>query len=75
MDTLDRRATYLEARAAIRAFENKPASFDDAEVAALRWAIKTIKEAANAGKIEDSAAPDIGEIELQSRIDAGEVKQ
>lgn len=67
---LERRANYLEARAAIRASEGKPACFDDVEVAALRWALLTIKLADASGKLDEDAVPDLDEAMIQSRIAA-----
>lgn len=67
---LERRATYLEARAAIREAKGEPASFDDVEVAALRWAVFTIKLADVSGKLDQDTVPDLDEAMIQSRIAA-----
>lgn len=72
LERLDRRANYLEARAAIRESKGEPASLDDAEAAALRWAVHTIKMLAAAGKVDDATVPDLDAVAIQSRLDAAE---
>jgi len=68
---LERRANYLEARAAIRESNNQPYSLDIAEVAALQWAVAVIREFNNL--IDDSTAPDIARIHITGRLGAAEI--
>jgi hypothetical protein len=72
LGTLERRATYLEARAAVRESRGEAASLDDIEAAALRWAVLTIKMLAAAGKVQEDATPDLDAIAVQSRLVAEE---
>lgn len=69
---LERRANWLEARAAVRAFNRQPASFDDVEISALRWAVATIRTAIDAGRVDQTTVPDMESIAIQSRVDATE---
>lgn len=71
LKVLDRRANWLEARAAIRSANGNPSSFDDGEIAALRWAAGVVRKCAVSGNVDREDVPDICAIHEDSRIVLG----
>lgn len=72
LNFMERRAVYLEGRAAIRSFDGKPASFDAQEIAVLRWAVRSLGAAAIQGTLDPEDIPDLDGIAIEKRLGAAQ---